>query len=56
MQKLKDENILIQLSKSAFFSVPHSHGFKIGYAFLERTEMDEAIEKVAWEIKRQMNL
>lgn len=56
MQKLKDQNILIQLSNNAFFGTPHSHGFKIGYAFLSQTEMTQAIEKTAREIKRQMNV
>ena len=55
MQKLKDQKILIQLSDSSFFGKPHSHGFKIGYAFLSQTEMEHAIEKLAREVKRELN-
>ncbi len=55
-QKLKDQGVLIQLSNNAFFSEPHSHGFKIGYAFLSQPEMEEALEKTSKEIKRQLNV
>ncbi|OFZ12752.1 MAG: hypothetical protein A2X86_15685 [Bdellovibrionales bacterium GWA2_49_15] len=54
--KLKDQGVLIQLSNNAFFGEPHSHGFKIGYAFSSQQEMAEAIEKTSREIKRQMNV
>ncbi|MBI2521033.1 MAG: PLP-dependent aminotransferase family protein [Bdellovibrio sp.] len=56
MEKLKDQGILIQLSNHAFFGRPHSHGFKMGYAFLSQAEMEEAIIKTSREIKRQMNV
>ena len=56
MQKLKDQGILIQLANNAFFGEPHSHGFKIGYAFLSQPEMEQAIEKTSREIKRQLNV
>jgi len=53
--KLKAQGVLIQLSKNAFFSEPHSHGFKIGYAFLSKAEMEIAVEKVAQEIRKLMS-
>jgi DNA-binding transcriptional MocR family regulator len=56
MGRLKEQGVLIQLSNNAFFGEPHSHGFKIGYAFLSQIEMEEAIEKASREIKRQMNV
>lgn len=53
-EKLKQQGIVIQLSKHAFFGEPHSHGFKIGYAFLSQPEMEESIEKLSKEIRRQL--
>lgn len=55
-QKLKAQGVLIQLSNNAFFGEPHSHGFKIGYAFLSQPEMEEALDKAAKEIKKQLNV
>jgi 2-aminoadipate transaminase len=56
MIRLKEQHVLIQLSTNAFFGKPHSHGFKIGYAFLSSREMEEGIEKLSKEIKRQLNV
>jgi DNA-binding transcriptional MocR family regulator len=56
MHRLKDQGVLIQLSSNEFFGEPHSYGFRIGYAFLSRSEMEEALEKASREIKRQMNI
>ena len=55
-QRLKENGILIQLSNDAYFGEPRNHGFKIGYAFLNQGEMEEAVDKAAREIKRQMNV
>jgi DNA-binding transcriptional MocR family regulator len=52
--RLYDQGIAIQLPGGAFFSEPHSYGFKIGYAFSSQDEMEEAITKTAKEIKRQL--
>jgi 2-aminoadipate transaminase len=54
--RLKEQGILIQLSNDAYFAEPRSHGFKIGYAFLNQSQMEEAIDKTAREIKRQINV
>ena len=54
VQRLKEHGVHVQLSTDAYFAEPASHGFKIGYAFLSLGEMDEAIEKAAREIKRQL--
>ena len=54
--RLKERGVLIQLSTSAFFGKPHAHGFKIGYAFLSQTEMQQALDKLTVEIKRQLDL
>ena len=54
--RLKEQSVLVELAKNSFFGQPHSHGFKIGYAFLSQPEMEEGIEKLSQEIKRQMNL
>src|SRR5206468_2270847 len=56
MTKLKEQGVLIQLPKNAFFGKPHSYCFKIGYAFLSQPEMEEGIEKLSKEIKRQMSV
>lgn len=54
LEKLKNQDVIIQLSKDAFFGEPHSHGFKIGYALLNQKEMELAISKAAVEIKKQL--
>ena len=54
VEKLKEQGVLITLSNNAFFGKPHSHGFKIGYAFSSQAEMEEGISKTAKEIKRQL--
>lgn len=51
-ERLKVAGVLIQLSNDAFFGIPHSHGFKIGYAFLSQSEMEEGIEKLSREVKK----
>ncbi|MBL7670776.1 MAG: PLP-dependent aminotransferase family protein [Bdellovibrionaceae bacterium] len=56
MNKLKDQGVLIQLPTFTFFQAPHSHGFKIGYAFLSQPEMEQGIEKLSKEIERQMSV
>ena len=56
MNNLRDQGVLIQLPTFAFFQAPHSHGFKIGYAFLSQPEMEQGIEKLSKEIKRQMSV
>lgn len=56
VEKLKTQGVLVQPAPNAFFTTPHSHGFKIGYAFLSQPEMEEAIEKLSREIKRQINV
>lgn len=53
-RNLKERGVSIQLQLSAFFGTPHSHGFKIGYAFLSRAEMTKALEILASELKEQM--
>ena len=53
-KNLKDLGILIQLSTNTFFGLPHSHGFKIGYAFLSQPEMEQGLEKLSIEIKKLM--
>jgi len=55
LANLKEQNVHIELSTNAFFGEPHSHGFKIGYAFLSPTEMEVALEKAAQEIKKNLN-
>ena len=55
-ERLKEQGILVQPTKNAFFGEPHSHGFKIGYAFLSQPEMEEALEKTSKEIKRQLDV
>ena len=53
-QTLLEQKIVIQLADDAYFGAPRSHGFKIGYAFLAAGEMEQAIEKTAAAIKRQL--
>lgn len=55
-ERLKDQGVLIQLATNAYFGKPHSHGFKIGYAFSSQPEMEEGIGKLSREIKRQLNV
>jgi len=55
-QAMLNKNIGIQLSIDAFFGKPHLHGFKIGYAYLNVNEMESALETLAKEIKRLMNV
>lgn len=54
--RLREQGILIQLATNAFFGKPHSHGFKIGYAFLSQPEMEEGIDKFSKELKRQSSV
>lgn len=54
MTRLQDRGVTIQLPGRAFFGSPHSHGFKIGYAFLSQKDMQEGIEKLSQEIKKLM--
>lgn len=56
VQRLKDEGISVQLSNDAYFGEPRAHGFKVGYAFLNQSNMEEAIHKAAREIRRQMDV
>ncbi len=55
-ETLKSQGILIQLSHNTFFGKPHSHGFKIGYAFLNQEEMEECLSITSKEIKKQLNV
>ncbi len=52
--RLSERGVSVQLPTTAFFGKPHSHGFKIGYAFLSPSEMEEGIDKLSQEIRRQI--
>lgn len=53
-KRLEDVGVVVQLSDDAYFGRSIRHGFKIGYAFLTTNEMEEALDKTAQEIQRQM--
>jgi GntR family transcriptional regulator/MocR family aminotransferase len=55
-KRLQQKGVMIQVPTKTFLGNPHSHGFKVSYAFLNRAEMSEAIEKVAIEIKNQLSI
>ena len=54
-ERLAEKNMVIQQSTQAFFGEPHLHGIKLGYAFLDRSEMELALEALSQEIKRQVH-
>jgi DNA-binding transcriptional MocR family regulator len=54
VQRLKEQGILVQLAKGAYLGEPQAHGFKIGYAFLSREAMEQALAKLTRELVRQL--
>jgi 2-aminoadipate transaminase len=54
IHKLHERKIRIQTSEDAFFGPPHLHGFKIGYAFISKKEMQTGIEILSEEIKKSL--
>jgi DNA-binding transcriptional MocR family regulator len=45
--RLAAEQVLIEGSEDAFFDEPHLHGFRIGYAFLDPDEMEQALARLS---------
>lgn len=52
---LMKKKIVIQLSNHSFFNTPHLHGFKLGYAFLNKKEMIYAIDILSNEIQKLLS-
>jgi GntR family transcriptional regulator/MocR family aminotransferase len=52
--RLEAQGVLVQLATSAYQGAPAAHGFKIGYAFLGRAVMEQALVKLAAELGRQI--
>ena len=42
--KVRDRGVGIRLSGNRFFGKPHLHGFPLGYAWLDRRELDQALK------------
>ncbi len=42
--ELDEQKIIIQPSDDAFRGTPHLHGFKVGYAYLTKKEMQKGLE------------
>ncbi len=51
---LTERKVLVNPQDRAFLTAPHLHGFMIGYAFPDRSEMTTAIEIMAELVKRQL--
>jgi 2-aminoadipate transaminase len=49
--RLRERKVLLSLSDRAYFGVPHLHGFKLGYAFLNTEEMERGLTLLAAELR-----
>jgi DNA-binding transcriptional MocR family regulator len=54
IEELARRQVLVSPPAPAFASTPHLHGFMIGYAFPDRSEMTTAIELLADVLKKQL--
>lgn len=47
IEKLKSQGVVASDSSTAFFGTPHLHGLRIGYAYLNKSSMRTALERLA---------